>query len=210
MLRMLAAAVACALAVSIAEPTLNGRTRTQSRTAAPYYPERWDWQKRRPEEAGFNPARAPAGDRLLGREREPEHEGPRPRHHRLVQPRALQHPDRPGEAPRRPERSRHPTRLHRRGVGRHDAGRHDVQRHEVVPVHRRRPRAAAGTDKGRDGPRAAVRAHDRPLRIRAQRARSPGSICCARRATGRGRCGASRTGPTGRKANGPPTIRTGR
>jgi CubicO group peptidase (beta-lactamase class C family) len=68
---MLAAAVACALALSIAETTLKGPTRaqsratettlkgrtpTQGRTTAPYYPERWDWQRRRPEEAGFDPA----------------------------------------------------------------------------------------------------------------------------------------------------------
>jgi CubicO group peptidase (beta-lactamase class C family) len=45
------------LAGPIVETTLKGQAASQSRAASEYFPDRWDWQTRRPEQAGFDPAR---------------------------------------------------------------------------------------------------------------------------------------------------------
>ena len=102
---------------------------------------------------------------------------------------------------------RHQERLRRRRVGRDDARRHDVQRDEELPVDRRRPDVAEGTDSRRHRSGARLHARRRSSSTVRTTRRSRGSTCCGRRATGRGPSGASRTGPIARRARRP---RTGR
>ncbi len=118
-------------------------------------------------------------------------------------------PGRSDQGSRSGQRPHHAPRLHRRGVGRPETRGHHQQRHQDVPDDGGRAGVAARADQGRQRLRAGLHAAARrSVRGAAQRRRSSGTICCGRRATGRGRCGAGPTGRIVRSARRWPSRRT--
>ena len=188
--------------------------------ASPYFPERFGWEYLRPEDLGMNPRSSSrrSARRRRGRSRATAISRSicRPRSDAASRstPPSARRTARPGQRP------------HRHGgyvvaMGRAGARRHDVQRHQDVSDDGRRPRLAARAHPQRQRPRPRLHAAGRrPLRGARTTRRSPGTICCARRATGRARCGASPTGrivrtarrrpigPTARCASRAPTTST--
>ena len=196
----------------LADVRRSGAT-AQARAQAPavYFPERLDWQHKKPEDVGMNPALVNEAVQIAVAA---ETQGPKDLTLFLPQQLrqgAVQHHRRSGEGSRRRERHHHAQRLHRRRVGRPEARRHDQQRHEDVPDDGRRAGVAARADSRRQRLRARLHAAARrSVRVASTTRRSSGITCCARRATGRARCGASRTGPIGRWAKSRRTGRTGK
>ena len=213
------------LAALVIAPTLAQSQRTQPGTSMipptypqrgivaqepAYFPERFDWQHKKPEEVGMN-AGARRTKRCSSRSR-PKRQGrktwrcscttasARSRTTRSIGPIKDRGPA---------QRPDHPPRLHRRRVGRPDARRHHQQRHEDVSDDGRRPGVAARADSRRERLRARLHAAARrSVRGASTTRRSSGITCCGRPATGRARCGASRTGPIVRSATSPTTGRT--
>ena len=182
----------------------------QARAQAVYYPERLDWQHKKPEDVGMNPALVNEAVQIAHRRGDAGAEGHGAVSPQQLQQGAVQHHHRSGEGSRRRERHHHAPRLHRRRVGRSEARRHHQQRHEDVPDDGRRPGVAARDDSRRQRLRARLHAAARrSVRRRRTTRRSNGITCCGRPATGRARCGASRTGRIGRSARSRRTGRTG-
>ena len=201
------------LAIGMAVLATSGRSgRADAQAGGPYFPDRFDWQRAKPEEVGMNAARlAEVAPFALANEN-PATEGPAPG---------------PGDELRCPRAVRHirSVRCSERGganglVIRHgylvaewgDTPRVDMT-HSVT-------KTFLSTVVGLAWQRGLIRdVNDRVARLRTDaRAsstvrttrRSPGTTCCGRRATGRGRSGASPTGRIVRKATGQRTGRTGR
>ena len=63
-----------------------------------YYPDRFDWQRRSPAEAGHGRRRARCRGQVRHRQREPGAEGSRPRARNQSGRRAVRHPDRPAQS----------------------------------------------------------------------------------------------------------------
>ena len=109
-----------------------------------YFPDRFDWQKRSPSDAGMDAVTIDEAVQFAV-----ANENPATKDLAVDlgddfrRPGAVRHADRPDEGARRRERPHHPPWLHRGRVGRHLTRRHDLQRDEDVPVDRRRPRLAA-------------------------------------------------------------------
>ena len=124
-----------------------------------YFPDRFDWQKRSPADAGMDAVTTERGRAVRRREREPRDEGPGGRsRHDVRRPRALRHADRARPGARRRERPHHPPGLRGRRMGRHRARGHDVQRDEDVSLDGGRPGLAEGPHPRRHRSRARLHA----------------------------------------------------
>ena len=175
---------------------------------ATYFPERLDWQHKKPEDVGMNPALVNEAVKIAIAT---ETQGPKDMAlflHSSFGKEPFSTHRRPDQGPRRRQRHHHPQRLHRRRVGRPETRRHHQQRHQDLPDDRGRPGVAEGDDQRRQRLRRATTCRRTSIcSTPSTTRRSNGITCCGRRATGRARCGASRTGPTVRWAR---SRRTGR
>ena len=164
---MLRRALPLVLAALVIAPTLaqdravtppRPRAAATAQAPATYFPERFDWQHKTPEEVGMNAALRQRGGAAGDCRRHARHA----RHDAVPEEQlrqgAVRHAGRTGQGSRSGQRHHHPPRLHRRRVGRPETRRHRQQRHQDVPDDGGRAGVAAGTDQGRERLRARLHA----------------------------------------------------